>query len=305
MAFEIGEAGLGEYARSQIEAARRDPRLAREDGDAMIADFWDSVEEAERVRSLMLFGLDELVHALEREEVRLGVKRTAQMMSPEAAASLQAAWERAEAARAELLNDSPHSNAQALISLNSALDAMVERLVHRWRTFQVEHIVKDVVARGVDSVAEAEAVLTPELRGDLIDAVRQEIDEMVPKPLRLRGSGANRYEKPLSRIGFAAPADRPIPADLDTALTELGALRDVLVHRAGRVDERALSQAPTLSYAVGEFVRLSGSNYRTYSAAVCCYAQEVSFRGIRNWPEVTDADGPNLEDWRSFAHLNS
>jgi hypothetical protein len=110
----IGEEQAGEFARKQLEAARNDPRLSRDDGRAMMADFWDAMEEAERVRTLNQLGLEELTHALEREEDRQGVRRDAEESSPVATRSLQAAWERAESARAELANESPHSNAQTL-----------------------------------------------------------------------------------------------------------------------------------------------------------------------------------------------
>jgi hypothetical protein len=40
--------------------------------------------------------------------------------------------------------------------------------------------------------------------------------------------------------------------------------------------------------------------------AIRCFAHEISFRGIRNWPEVTDeADGPNLAGWRDYVRLNA
>jgi hypothetical protein len=107
-------------------------------------------------------------------------------------------------------------------------------------------------------------------------------------------------------VGWGAPADRPIPEDLNAALSELGALRDVLVHRAGRVDEAALEQAPTLRYRAGEFARISRAEYRQYSAAIRCYALEISFRGMRGWPEVTgECNGPDLARWRDYVRVNA
>lgn len=272
----------------------------------MVADFWDAMEEAERVRTLGLFGLHELTKALEREESRLGVKHDGKGLDPKAAASLQGAWERAEWARAELANESPHSNSQALISMNSALDAMVEELVKHWRAVQVEHITAGVIAKGRKEEPEAAAALTPDVLDAMKDLVRLEVEKIVPKALRPKGGGTARYEKTLRRIGLAAPPDRPIPADLDAALVEVGALRDVLVHRAGRVDAIAREQAPGLRYEVGQFVRISRADYRTYSAAIRCYAAEIGFRSIRNWPEVTDEqDGPNLGAWRDYVRVNA
>ncbi len=86
----------------------------------MIADFWDAMEEAERVRTLGLMGLHELTRAIEREEDRLGVRRDADDLDAADEATLQAAYERAEWAKAELANESPHGNAQAPRSRPSA-----------------------------------------------------------------------------------------------------------------------------------------------------------------------------------------
>lgn len=97
----VGEGGLGEYAREQIERHRRDPRLDRDRG-AAIADFWDAVEEAERVLMLGILGLRELQYALERHERELGVQRTDRGLDFNTRASLQAAWERSESARIEI-----------------------------------------------------------------------------------------------------------------------------------------------------------------------------------------------------------
>lgn len=303
--LRVGEESAGEFARKQLEAARNDPRVRRDDGRAMMADFWDAMEEAERVRTLTQWGLHELTFALEREEERQGVRHNADEIPPAAAGPLQAAWERTEWARAELENESAHSNAQALISMNSAMDAMVEELVKFWRGSQVKRITEEIIQEVTAAVPEATDEIKAKHLELLKQAVHDLVDQKVPKALRPKGPGIARYEKPLSRIGWQAPGDRPIPSDLNVALTELGALRDVLVHRAGRVDEKALAQAPTLNYREGQFVRISRNDYRTYSAAVRCYAQEISFRPMRSWPEVTDAQLPDLANWRAYVLVNA
>jgi hypothetical protein len=62
----IGEEGLGDHAREQLDAARRDRRLDRGHG-AMIDDFGLAVEEAERTRAMSRIGLVEVKAAYERE----------------------------------------------------------------------------------------------------------------------------------------------------------------------------------------------------------------------------------------------
>jgi hypothetical protein len=73
----------------------------------------------------------------------------------------------------------------------------------------------------------------------------------------------------------------------------------VLVHRAGRVDAKALLEAPTLPYVDGEFVRLRRDDYRRYSAAVRAYGIDVTQRIIQ--PDARR----DLADWRNSAYVTA
>lgn len=281
--FDHDNEEVESLAHAQMQAARSDPRLGRRRG-AAVADFWDAINEAERVRTLAIFGL----HELALSEERYGA-------TPDAR-------ERALMARSELDNETPLQNAQALISMNSALDAVVEEFVPRMREMRAKMIADHLWRHAETAEPAAAAALTSEQRTMLEEMLRSYLfEEHLPKPKRLYGSGAERYERVLATVGLGAPADRRLPADLDQALGEIGALRDVLTHRAGRVDAKALQQAPTLRYAEGEFVRVSAAEYRTYSAAIRCYSAEIWFRSIRSWPETNDDEhGPRLDRWREY-----
>lgn len=305
MERRVGEDGLGEFARSQIEATRNDPRLGRGRG-AMVADFWDAMEEAERTRMLGVLGLHELTKTLEREEREQGITREDADLDPNVVNRLQAYWERAESASTEIANGYPHLNAQALVSMNSALDALVEEWVPAMQAIRVKMIRDALIARAEQQVPEAVDQLTDEVRERLGEAVESQIAKNLPALKPLKGSGTKRYEPRLRQVGLGAPDDRPIPTDFDQALTELGALRDVITHRAGRVDTRALAQAPTLRYKDGDLVRINSDEYRTYSAAVRCFEAEITFRSMRHWPEVSDEkDGPHLSRWRDYHYLGA
>jgi hypothetical protein len=246
---------------------------------------------------LAVGGLHELAEALEREEQRLGVRRSD--AGEEHVAALQAAWERAELARAELDNGNPHANAQALISMNSALDAMVEELAPSLRELEVTTIADDFVKRAMAEAPHAAAQVSSETMETLREAVAHDVADHLPKMKKLSDSGTKRYERVLRRVGAAAPPGRPVPADLDEAMTEIAAIRDVLIHRAGRVDTKALAQAPTLRYTDGQFVRLSNHDYRVYSAAIRCYGAEIWYRLLRH------DDPPRLQDWRQYCRVNA
>lgn len=290
----INEDGLGEYAREQLDAVRRDRRLERGHG-AMVDDFGLAVEEAERTRAMSQIGLQEIRQAYDRE------KATFEMSTGDAVREqdVQVFWVRAEMARAEIENDYPAINAQALIALNSALDALVEHLVPAVRDLPFEIHMK----KAEEEVPQVVEHLTPEIRQMAISKLQEMLK--VEELKGLKGKGAVRYERRLRAVGLGAPEDRPIPIDLDQALTEFGVIRDCLVHRAGRINPRALELAHTLTarYKDGDLIRLTGEDYRTYSAAIRCYAAEVIDRLHGKWPGLTDPGGkPDLENWRS-CHL--
>lgn len=122
------------------------------------------------------------------------------------------------------------------------------------------------------------------------------------------GNGLSRYENHLKVIALDAPAHSSIPSDLAQALAELGAIRNVLVRRAGRIDQRPLKNAPSVGrrYKEDELVRISRDAYRKNSVAVRCYAAEIQFRsfatGLRY---LKEKDAPRLSDWRSYYRLGA
>jgi hypothetical protein len=86
---------------------------------------------------------------------------------------------------------------------------------------------------------------------------------------------------------------------MDDALTEFSALRDVIVHRGGRIDAHALSAAPSLSLDEGELVRLRRADYLRYAAALRTYGMEIARRLLG--PSVFDL---NLAAWRQNRIVN-
>lgn len=290
----IGEEALGGYARYQIEAARRDRRLGRGHG-AMIDDFGLAVEEVERTRMMNIIGLQEIRESYKHAKADFDAHGGSRQREDE----VQTFWQRAELAQVEADRDHPAINAQALVALNSALDALVEHLVAAVRDLPFQMRMR----QAEEQVPEAAEHLTPEIRQQLISKMQDLLN--FAELESLRGKGASRYERRLSGVGLGASKDRPIPQDLDQALTEFGVIRDCLVHRGGRIDARALALAPSLSsrYGDGNLIRLNGEDYRTYSAALRCYAAEVIHRLYGKWPGLIDPeDTTDFENWRQ-CHL--
>ncbi len=271
---------LGETARRELDKARKDPRLERE--RAAVADFWDAMDEAERVRKLAIRGAEAI-----RESDPI--------------------WAMAELAAGDIENDFPGLNAQGLIAMNSALDSMVDEFAPAMREILIKALVDQAFKKAAEQVPDAAADLDDEKRGVLREAFLKTVADLQPKLDRLLGSGAERYEKRLRGVGLGTAEDRPTPEDLDEALTELGAIRDVLIHRASRIDAKALEQAPSLAeqYRDCQLVRLTREDYRRYTAAIRCYGQDVAMRPMRSWPNVTDDDLPDLAAWRNWYVLGA
>jgi hypothetical protein len=283
-------------ARAQLAAAREDPRTTRGRG-AMLADYWDAMEEAERVRQLGVFGLHEMTSAVARRRQELEARGVSDPGRVEA--ELEAARELEAMARGEVANEHPHLHATGLISMLSALDALVEELVTAVREMLAHVHVEQQLEELPAQVRPHWEALEPKLREKLTEALTATVlgERVASAP---RGPGVERYETVLRRAGLAAPASRPLPEDLCQALGEIIQLRHVLVHRAGRVDERALAAAPSLPYEDDEFVRINRSDYRTYSAAITTYGAEVIRRLMRDLgPDI------NLTAWREEYVVNA
>ena len=98
---------LGETGRKEVDQARRDPRLDR--GPAAVADYWDAMAEAERVRKLAIRGA-----------------RAIRDTDP--------IWGMRALAAGDIDNDFPAVNAETVVAMNSALDSMVEEFAPRCAT---------------------------------------------------------------------------------------------------------------------------------------------------------------------------
>lgn len=287
-------------ANRELAAARRDPRLAH-GRDAVVADWWAAMGAAERTRKLADWGLQELIESEAHERHRLQAEGRPNQDDPQSTAAISAARERAELARAEKENQLVEHNAMTLISMVGALDALVEELAPRAR----DMLVADQAHMMMEQARKQEPEAAAKLDGPVLDAIERATRDLLterigsfdPSP---RGAGAKRWEDVLSNVGLQAPPERPIPPDLDQALTEVVALRHVLAHRAGRLDPRALKQAPTLRYADGDLVRITRTEYRRYSAALWTYGEEIIHRLMKDL-----APAPEQERWSQNYTINT
>jgi hypothetical protein len=178
-----------------------------------VGDYWEAIAEAERTRMLSVLGLYELRGVLERYESEHGVSYGASDLDAAQRGEMQALWERAELAAAAIATDFAAINAQALLAMNGALDAMVEQFVPAIRDMAVSVNAKQLVEAAEQAHPEVASQLDEATREALVEAVVATINESLPKLKRPKGSGVRRYETLLRKAGLGTPQSRLIPAD--------------------------------------------------------------------------------------------
>jgi hypothetical protein len=126
-------------------------------------------------------------------------------------------------------------------------------------------------------------------------------DELLKPPLKAPSKEmptADSWEDLLERIKLRSIPGRPLPEDLRQTLNEFGAVRNVILHRMGRIDERALKQIAVGPWrTVDELVVIDNDLYRIYIAALVAYQAEINdrIRNLMKLPVLVD-----ISQWRSM-----
>jgi hypothetical protein len=164
-------------AEQQLSNARHDPRLDT-GPEAVIADWRTGLEAAERTRTVAILGISGLAVAHDSESP---VER--------------ALWEQGELARAEVGNEFAELNAQALVAMMSALDALVESLVPRAQEMLITFTVDEGMKRAAAKVPEAHS----QLAGETLDKIKEAASEVLRDSLgrvdRAVGASAKRWSE--------------------------------------------------------------------------------------------------------------
>ena len=166
-----------------------------------------------------------------------------------------------------------------VVALHGTVDALVEGVGPANHLLRARIASIEIVRKSLREHPEAAVDITDEMAHHIAEALADVVLEQrkFPKPRR---NGLRRWEDALDEVGLGLPADRIAPTDLDRVLTEACVLRDVLVHRGGRVDQKAANDCSTLGFGVGGFVRLSSPRTRQLAAALIAYGTDVAHRSL-------------------------
>ncbi len=265
---------------------------------------------AAQTRKLGISGLRELTLLLEREEAQLGFRHGAADTPTDVARELESAKVCSELAKRELENETPELNAMTLVAMVSAVDTLVEYMVPAHRDMRIAELIQEAETQLAKQLPPA----APQFRGprdELVeeiadalkhypkDEVANHLNAQLPKIGRVRDVGIIRWERPLEAIELGNVDSYRLPNDLQDALTEIVAIRHLLVHRAGRIDQWTLDKVPSLRQKdgelvrVGELIRLTNADYLRYSPALWTYGEDIECRFDNDIDEWV-----NLAGWR-------
>ncbi len=199
-----------------------------------------------------------------------------------------------------------HWNAMTLITIYGGIEDLIESMGSgfyplileanpgtRTRMFEYNRLRNRELREGGDLSSGGAQALT--------QLTKSLADELLKSPLRAPSKEmpvADSWEDLLARIRLRPIPGRPLPDDLRHTLNEFGAVRNVILHRMGRIDERALEQVASGPWTtIDELVVIDDDLYRLYIAVLLAYQAEINdrIRNLMNLPPLAD-----VNQWRSM-----
>ncbi|MDQ2881517.1 MAG: hypothetical protein M3Y48_09865 [Actinomycetota bacterium] len=182
-------------------------------------------------------------------------------------------------------------NAMTIIDLFGIVEGYVEALCKTLRHPVVEHRgqeyerlqkrIRRIISQYSKEAHASGAPISDGIRNTIKKVAQTVIEKSLPdSPVKDFGKGmsaVDRWEDALRRVGFGAR--RPLPHDLRDTLNELGEIRNVLLHRMGRIDQKALDAVDEGPWRdIGEEVIIDRQLYRRYVAALWTFSEELADR---------------------------
>lgn len=164
--------------------------------------------------------------------------------------------------------------AQAVIGLTSALEIAVRDFVYAWIRDHDAAWTTDAVSQLTIPLAQFARLNRPERAALLLDQLE----------LRLRSSGSGQRARPgvephlrlLSAVGLTISP----PVEVTAAINELVAIRNQLVHHAGRTTRRFLQLCPDFASKRQKVIRVNHLMWVTYYCAASDFVDLVEEAAI-------------------------
>ncbi len=162
-----------------------------------------------------------------------------------------------EFAQIEVDNDFPLLHEQATVALWASLEALVRSFVAAWIDNNHEAMSAQEIQNIKVKIGEYESLSKDEKSLWIVD----QLDRSVSGALKY---GINRFESLLKPFGL----DGEFDSDHTKTLFELSQIRNLIVHRSGICDSKALSACPWIDEKIGERVKIPYARWSEYNNSV-------------------------------------
>jgi hypothetical protein len=105
-------------------------------------------------------------------------------------------------------------------------------------------------------------------------------------------AGVGRYEAVFNAIGLGGPVDESVKK----VLLELSEVRNVIAHRNGIIDAKFLRNCPWFKANLGDTIRQTHLQFRTYFNAILWYFYEIHRRENIVYPTEETVKGVSVEE---------
>lgn len=175
-------------------------------------------------------------------------------------AQLDNARKAAELAEHEVDSGFPVLYAWAVVGLWAHLESVIRVFVaawlkHRKTSWQVEQIQRLPIKLG-----EYQSIPSEQKHAFVVELLERELGAGFK-------SGVTRFEKLLAPFGLSGG----LPETLKKTIYEFGQVRNVIAHRAAKVDRRFIQACPWLNVRIGTDLHVSADMFTRYYGATCGY----------------------------------
>lgn len=207
---------------------------------------------------------------------------------------LEDAQQEAELAKHEVATDFPILHAWAVVALWAHLEALVRNFLSVWLKNQPLARQCDPIQRLRIRLGDYEAIANSYKSLYIIELLEKELG------VGLR-NGVQHFEALLEPFGLSGPVPKPI-ADV---LYELGQVRNLIAHNAGKVDRRFNEACPWLKAKIGSSLNVSSQRAVVYFRATILYATLILTRSGKihgkNMTEASEAVEKGAEELSNLA----
>lgn len=220
--------------------------------------FIPQLERLEHVVRLSLIGISRLQGFPELMKVLAEVDE--KHRTPEHEKVIVTAQRDADLAEREIATGFPILFANALVALWSLLEETIRATVAAWLKNDPTVWQVDVIAKLRVRLGEYERLSKEERYYYVAELMESETSA------GLR-NGVARFEAMLKPLSL----DGPVPDELRKDMFELGQVRNVIVHRGGRIDRQLTNSCPWLNFEVGNELSIKKEQFDQYLKAVQNY----------------------------------